>query len=86
VPVVFWYKAKPNNVPPNWKFGHSTMWDFNKERYDINSENQLNIGELQYIKKCIQTSNYCNVKIVDKIDKICWERMKYKYNNANLNT
>ena len=38
---IFWYKAKPNNVPPNWKFGHSTMWDFNKERYDISTENQF---------------------------------------------
>lgn len=35
---IFWYKAKPGNIPPNWKFGHPTCWDFNNERYDPKSE------------------------------------------------
>jgi GTPase SAR1 family protein len=36
---IFWYKAKLGNIPPNWKFGHPTCWDFNNERYDPKTEN-----------------------------------------------
>ena len=33
---VFWYKANPNRLPSNWKFGHPSAWEFNKERMDPN--------------------------------------------------
>jgi hypothetical protein len=33
---IFWYKADPKKIPPNWKFGHPSAWDFNKERFDPN--------------------------------------------------
>lgn len=33
---VFWYKAKPDRLPPNWKFGHPSAWDFHFERLDTN--------------------------------------------------
>jgi hypothetical protein len=31
---LFWYKANPNKIPPNWKFGHKDAWSFNNERFD----------------------------------------------------
>jgi hypothetical protein len=31
---VFWYKASPDKIPPNWKFGHPTAWEFHNERMD----------------------------------------------------
>jgi hypothetical protein len=31
---LFWYKANPNKIPPNWKFGHKDAWNFNNERFD----------------------------------------------------
>jgi hypothetical protein len=31
---VFYFKADPNAVAPNWKFGHHTCWEFNQERFD----------------------------------------------------
>lgn len=31
---VFWYKANPNRLPPNWKFGHPSAWDFHLERFN----------------------------------------------------
>lgn len=31
---VFWYKADPNRLPRNWKFGHQTFWEHNHERMD----------------------------------------------------
>jgi len=31
---VFYYKANPKKIPPNWKFGHPSAWDFNNERFD----------------------------------------------------
>jgi len=31
---VFWYKADPNRLPSNWKFGHPSAWEFNRERMD----------------------------------------------------
>jgi len=33
---VFWYKAEPDRLPSNWKFGHQTAWDFHHERMDPN--------------------------------------------------
>jgi hypothetical protein len=31
---IFWYKAKPDRLPPNWKFGHPVSWEHNTVRYD----------------------------------------------------
>ena len=31
---VFYFKADPNAVSPNWKFGHQSSWEFNEERFD----------------------------------------------------
>lgn len=31
---IFWYKANPNRLPPNWKFGHPSAWDFHNERFN----------------------------------------------------
>lgn len=33
---VFYYKAKPDSIPPNWKFGHYSAWEFSNERNDTN--------------------------------------------------
>jgi hypothetical protein len=33
---VFWYKAKPDNIPQGWKFGHPSAWEFSNERNDPN--------------------------------------------------
>jgi hypothetical protein len=33
---VFWYKADPNRLPRNWKFGHQTFWEHNNDRLDPN--------------------------------------------------
>ena len=33
---VFYYKAKPDSIPPNWKFGHYSAWEFSNERNDNN--------------------------------------------------
>ncbi len=33
---VFWYKAKKDRLPPNWKFGHPSAWAFHHTRYDPN--------------------------------------------------
>ena len=38
---VFWYKAKPDRLPPNWKFGHPVSWEFNAERLDPSSSDPL---------------------------------------------
>jgi len=29
---IFWYKADPNKLPPNWKFGHPTFWEHHNQR------------------------------------------------------
>ena len=39
--TVFYYKAKPDRLPPTWKFGHPTAWEFNAERLDPNSSSAL---------------------------------------------
>lgn len=31
---IFWYKANPHKIPPNWRFGHPSAWEFNNERFD----------------------------------------------------
>lgn len=31
---VFWYKAKPDRIPPNLKLGHPVSWEFNDARLD----------------------------------------------------
>jgi hypothetical protein len=31
---VFWYKAKPDRIPENWKVGHPVSWEFNEARFD----------------------------------------------------
>ncbi len=33
---VFWYKAKPDRIPPNWKFGHKIAWEHHEKRSDPN--------------------------------------------------
>jgi hypothetical protein len=33
---VFWYKAKKDRLPPNWKFGHPSAWAFHHTRFDPN--------------------------------------------------
>jgi len=33
---IFWYKANPNSIPPNWKFGHPSAWEFHHQRFDDN--------------------------------------------------
>lgn len=33
---IFWYKANPNSIPPNWKFGHPSAWEFHHQRFDSN--------------------------------------------------
>ncbi len=30
---IFFYKADPDNIPKNWKFGCKEYWDFANERY-----------------------------------------------------
>jgi len=42
---VFWYKADPNRIPPNWKFGAPTAWEFSDERNDPNFFDPLFSGE-----------------------------------------
>lgn len=34
---LFWYKADPNSVPKNWKFGSATAWEFQQDRRDPNA-------------------------------------------------
>jgi hypothetical protein len=42
---VFYYKARdPRKVPPNWKFGHPSAWEFHKERMDPNYSDINNLG------------------------------------------
>jgi hypothetical protein len=38
---VFWYKAKPDRLPPNWKFGHPVAWEFNNDRMDPRAKDPL---------------------------------------------
>ena len=33
---VFWYKADPNRIPSNWKFGSGSAWEFHYDRMDPN--------------------------------------------------
>lgn len=39
---VFWYKAKKDRLPPNWKFGHPSAWAFHHSRYDPNYVDPIN--------------------------------------------
>jgi intein/homing endonuclease len=40
---VFWYKADPNRLPRNWKFGHQTFWEHHHERADPNYRDPLSL-------------------------------------------
>jgi hypothetical protein len=40
---VFWYKAKPDRLPPTWKFGHPLSWMHNDSRMDPNPTDSLSI-------------------------------------------
>jgi hypothetical protein len=31
---LFWYRAKPDKLPPNWKFGASSFWQFHNDRFN----------------------------------------------------
>jgi len=33
---IFYYKADPNKIPKNWKFGCNEYWEFHNERFDPN--------------------------------------------------
>jgi intein/homing endonuclease len=39
---VFWYKAKKDRLPPNWKFGHPSAWQFHLTRFDPNYVDPMN--------------------------------------------
>ena len=39
---VFWYKAKKDRLPPNWKFGHPSAWAFHHSRFDPNYVDPMN--------------------------------------------
>jgi hypothetical protein len=39
---VFWYKAKKDRLPPNWKFGHPSAWAFHHSRFDPNYIDPMN--------------------------------------------
>ena len=32
--TVFWFKADPNKIPSNWRFGHPSAWEFSSDRLD----------------------------------------------------
>ena len=38
---VFYFKADPNKVPKDWKFGCKDYWDYHYERYDQNYTDQI---------------------------------------------
>jgi hypothetical protein len=38
---VFWYKAEPDRLPRNWKFGHPTAWEHHYARYDQSYQDPL---------------------------------------------
>jgi hypothetical protein len=38
---VFWYRADPNSIPSNWRFGHPSAWEFSNDRMDP-SYNDIN--------------------------------------------
>jgi hypothetical protein len=44
---VFWYKAKKDRLPPNWKFGHPSAWQFHESRMDPNYTDSVNFGGLK---------------------------------------
>ena len=39
---VFWYKAKKDRLPPNWKFGHPSAWQFHLSRFDPDYVDPMN--------------------------------------------
>jgi hypothetical protein len=38
---LFWYKANPDALPKNWKFGSATAWEFQQDRRDPNAVESL---------------------------------------------
>jgi hypothetical protein len=38
---LFWYKANPDAVPKNWKFGSPVAWEFQKDRRDPHAVESL---------------------------------------------
>jgi len=39
---IFWYKAKKDRLPPNWKLGHPSAWAFHSVRFDPNYVDPMN--------------------------------------------